>query len=473
MQHSLFHFQPSAPLSARPLFVALFLSSALTCPIAAHAATVCVDQHGKAGCFSTIAAGVAAAAAGDTVQVKPGIYHESVVIKQPLILLGGDRNTTVIDATGLANGVVLSGFDNPALAFGNLEQVTVSGFTVRNANYEGILATSVAHAVIFGNNVVKNDQALHAGTSCLGLPAFETNESSDCGGGIHLIGAVHSTVSDNLVEGNSAGIVLTDETTTTHDNVVSRNVVRKNSESGILLSSNLAYTAPDQPITAALANGLYNNLVVHNLSIENGGGGVVIAATGSANRAYANSVVSNRIVENGAAGIEIHAGLSTVRGAKNGDASRNTLFGNYIAQNGPDAVAPTTVPTGISLGGGSTIIDSLVTENVIERESIAVAFNSASTLELHLNDLVVRGAGVANLNASGAVDGTENWWGCEQGPGTGGCSTVAGSAVTYAPWLMFPADGSRGHGHDLLFNFLAGFSNDGHDEDDHHFGFDL
>src|SRR4051812_34206222 len=98
MQHPLLDLSSPASFSPRPLFVALFLSSALACPIAAHAATVCVDQHGKSGCFNTITAGVAAAP-GDIVKVNSGIYHEDVVIKQPVVLVGSGRNTTVIDAT--------------------------------------------------------------------------------------------------------------------------------------------------------------------------------------------------------------------------------------------------------------------------------------------------------------------------------------------------------------------------------------
>jgi parallel beta-helix repeat protein len=61
------------------------------------------------------------------------------------------------------------------------------------------------------NQVFNNNKALTAGT-CPGLPSFETNEQMDCGEGIHLLGADHAIVSNNVVEGNSDGILLANDT---------------------------------------------------------------------------------------------------------------------------------------------------------------------------------------------------------------------------------------------------------------------
>jgi hypothetical protein len=94
-----------------------------------RAADLCVDASGKGGCSTTIGAAVAAAAPNDVIRVAKGTYHEDVVIGKPLSLLGQSPENTIIDATGLLNGVNVDGFNHAGLA-----HVIVSGFRVQNAN---------------------------------------------------------------------------------------------------------------------------------------------------------------------------------------------------------------------------------------------------------------------------------------------------------------------------------------------------
>ena len=54
-------------------------------------------------------------------------------------LVGANRNNTIIDATGLKNGIYVDGMDNAGLT-----GVSVSGFKVQNANFEGILVTNAS-----------------------------------------------------------------------------------------------------------------------------------------------------------------------------------------------------------------------------------------------------------------------------------------------------------------------------------------
>jgi hypothetical protein len=449
----------------RRSLVAISLASALAWAASSHAATLCVDQKGAPGCVKTIAAAVTAAAPGDTIQVNPGFYHEDIVITQSLSLVGQGPSSTIIDASGLSNGVFIDGYDNAGLS-----QVIVTGFTIQNANFEGVLVQNVLDATIFGNVVRSNDQSLQSSISdCPGLPSFETNEGSDCGQGIHLMGVDHSTVSFNDVEQNAGGILVSDETDTSHDNVITRNFVMNNTyNGGITLASHPVYLTTGN---TKLAFGVYDNTVSNNDSIHNGfgggagGAGIGLYAPGAGNRVYANSIVGNRLIGNSLSGIAVHnnANFSSSAAPPNPDVNDNTIAGNYIAGNGPDPVASTNVPTGISIFGLTPVVDLVVEDNVIEDEGIDVAMNSASTLNLHLNALTGNSVGVANLNSSGQVNARENWWGCSGGPGAQGCSTISGDpkSVVYTPWLGWSNSWANRHDHD--------HDNDcDHDVDDDH-----
>src|SRR5512140_2299193 len=145
------------------------------------AAERCVDASGKGGCATTISAAVAGAAAGDVIRVASGTYHENVVIGISLSLLGQSPENTVIDATGLLNGINVDGYNHPGLA-----HVVVSGFTVRNANAQGIVVTNASDVTVSNNVVSGNDRSLNTDTlQCPPLPPyFQAGEAFDCGEGI-------------------------------------------------------------------------------------------------------------------------------------------------------------------------------------------------------------------------------------------------------------------------------------------------
>ena len=71
----------------------------------ATAATLCVNPAGSGGCYKTISLAVNNAAPYDVINVWPGTYKEDIVIGIPLSLIGSGAEHSVIDATGLANGI--------------------------------------------------------------------------------------------------------------------------------------------------------------------------------------------------------------------------------------------------------------------------------------------------------------------------------------------------------------------------------
>jgi nitrous oxidase accessory protein NosD len=430
-------------VTSRPLKT-LCLTSFLGFTASALAATVCVNASGAGGCHKTITAGVAAANPGDTVTVAPGWYQEDVIIGKPISLIGANKSTTFLSAKGLPNGIYIDGLDSPT----PLSHVTVSGFSIFHAKYEGILAQNVSNVTISGNLVYENDLALNVSAAeCPGLPAFETNESADCGEGIHLMGVDHSLVYDNESNLNSGGILITDETATTHDNVISTNSVHDNPYAcGITLASHPGYVKTGKP---PLAFGIFHNTVANNhsssngLGIPGGGAGIGLFAPGPGNINIDNSVVNNRVESNSLPGIAIHnhVNLTFPNHPPNPNVNDNTITGNYIADNGPDPSLPTTLHTGISILGTTPITGLVIADNTFAVEDIDVAMNSASLIDIHLNNFSGQKAGIDNLNTAGTVNATQNWWGCAAGPGNAGCTNVlGGSTVVATPWLLAPLD---------------------------------
>jgi nitrous oxidase accessory protein NosD len=152
----------------------------LTGSSVASAAILCVHPNGKFGCKSTISAAVAAASAGDTIVVAEGTYNEQVTITQSLSLVAAPYAQPAINAKGKSNGIFVNGVaatPNPGVA-----NVVISGFTVRGANFEGILVANGSNVTILDNHVLDNHKTLDPSKgTCLGIPGFETNEQMDCG----------------------------------------------------------------------------------------------------------------------------------------------------------------------------------------------------------------------------------------------------------------------------------------------------
>ena len=71
----------------------------------AAGATLCVQKNPNPGCpYSSIGAAVAAASAGDVVQVSQGTYSEDVVVGKAISLVGANRNNTIIDSHRITPG---------------------------------------------------------------------------------------------------------------------------------------------------------------------------------------------------------------------------------------------------------------------------------------------------------------------------------------------------------------------------------
>jgi hypothetical protein len=403
----------------------------------AMAAALYVSPAGAPGHYATISAAVKAAAAGDTIYVAPGVYNEGVVIGTSLSLVGSGRGRSIINAANKPNGIYIDGRDNNPPG---LSGVVVTGFTIQNAQFEGILVTNASFVTLWDNEVSYNDQALNVSNpsaiACPGIPDFETGEDFDCGEGIHLIGVDHSVVANNTSQNNSGGILLSDETGATHHNLITKNLARNNPfDCGITLASH-----PPAPGTGSEPFGIFENTIAHNDSTRNGyqipgaGAGVGLFAPGAGNKVYANVVIDNDLKDNGLPGVAFHAHVAdpTV------NLNDNVIADNRISGNGADTEdAATPGPTGINVFGLVPITGTVISGNLIYHEQDDIVTNTPAQVDAHLNDLVGARVGLANIGP-GTVDATENWWGSPGGPGVRGATAVSGSGVNSTPWLTFP-----------------------------------
>jgi parallel beta-helix repeat protein len=403
----------------------------------ASAATLCVKPGGAGGCFGSIGAAVSAATPGSTINVSQGTYREDVMISKSVSLIGNNSENTIIDATGKKNGITITG----------ATQVVISGFTVENATTAGIWITNSSFVTISNNRVVDNDKGLAPGatTTCpplAGTP-FESGEDLDCGEGVFLSGVDHSILANNTITGNAGGILATDDTGPTHDNVITSNSVVRNTnlDCGITLPSHSGA-------------GVYHNTVAGNDSSYNGGPGVGIFAPGPGSKAFGNVVMNNRLRGNGLPGVTMHnhaaPGVNGVPAAAPAPIfNDNVIVGNDISENSQDlGDAATPGTTGINIFSLAPMTGTIISQNVIHQESVDIMVKVPSTgavpaVLIHLNNIEDK-IGLQNAGA-GTVDATQNWWGCPRGPGAHGCATVIGSGVLFTPWLTTPFQAGGNH----------------------------
>jgi Right handed beta helix region len=437
---------------------AVVLFAAFSREVAAE--TLCVNPAGSDGCYSTIQAAVNHASPNDVINVEAGTYDEEVRIGKPLSLIGASAAAAIIDASGLAHGIFVDGLRNPGL-----HDVTVSGFTVKNAQFEGILLLSAADVTIHNNRILDNDQSsglefTGKPTGCPGQPGngvYENDETGDCGGALHLIGTVNSIVSGNFISGNADGVLISDETAASHDNLLIHNNITNNPlECGIVLASH-----PPMGAIGSAHHGVHHNTVAENVSTNNGvkigGSGVGLFSDGiGQGRTSENVIVRNQLFGNGLGGVALHTHVGPNFGLPADDMNGNVIIENFIAKNladTADTATPGTVGININSGeGGSPVQNTTISGNVIWDEDIDIAVNIPNELDAHINDLLGGKIGVGNVCvydytinkdtsflpgacAQSFVDATENFWGCAAGPGGNGCTTTYGSNVRFTPWL--------------------------------------
>lgn len=172
---------------------------------AVQAATVVVEQN------QSIQAAINSSAAGDLIEIREGIYYESVDVNKPVALSG--IGSVVIDASGIGNAITLSA-----------GSITLQGFSVTTNMGSGIRIVSNQNTVTNMNSSNNRDFGIDvercSGNNITGNTVYDNKKA-----GVFLTAASKNTISQNIATGNSYGIlaVLSD------DNLLFKNSLVDNS----------------------------------------------------------------------------------------------------------------------------------------------------------------------------------------------------------------------------------------------------
>jgi hypothetical protein len=273
--------------------------------------------------YNTIQEGIDHAAQGDRVQVAPGVYKESVLMKDGVDLLGSGAKTTVIDATGIQNSVVtfnatrlsplLRGFTIKA---GHGDQISMSGGVPVYAG-GGILILDSSPFItknVITQNTITQGYCLGGGIYVRSFTAAPTiidnvisgnvarsltQPGSGEGGAIYIVTKTGSAVVEgNLIESNQAvnggGIHVENETSSTVQ--IRGNLLRKNdaANGGAIFSR----------VIGGSVSTIVNNVLVGNGSALTGarGGGIAAYALGTGGFSIANNTLTGNSVAAGNGG---------------------------------------------------------------------------------------------------------------------------------------------------------------------------
>lgn len=347
----------------------------------AKAAVLCVNPGGTGGCFARLNAAIAAATAGDTINVAAGVYEEQVVVNKPsLVLRGAQAGVPACGRAGASGETVLRQANGPV-------QITADGVTLDGFTIQG-------------------------GVS--GLSAGITTSAD--GAGYRL--------RNNIIQNNAQGIYLNSNGTTA--TLVQGNSFRHDPAAG-----------------ARAVNGIYSDVGLRNVTLTQncfaGQGNASIVISGSVTR-DPERFSGLSITNNTATGEQFLELLFTKNVTISGNRISNAppssdpqVSGTAISLGGGNV--------GVTLEANTILNTNRESQNnapaIMVRDPYGVAALNRE-VTVHCNRIVGNLAGglvVQTGTYEGTVKAENNWWGCNAGPGGTGCDTVSAGADA-TPWLV-------------------------------------
>jgi parallel beta-helix repeat protein len=210
---------------------------------------------------------------GDTILVKNGTYHESIIVNKTVSIIGESKETTIVNASGFYDGISITA-----------DNVTVRELTVRNAAFRGIRIKS-SRCYISNSNIIENNEGIFLDgrepeVTVRNNTIIENSILRNSDIGISLWASCHNQILHNTVKDNDfLGIFLYSNAS---NNTIKRNEIRNNGDVGILLDLDCSH------------NILINNNISYNGFLFIAWWSGVVLNT----RCHENQMLGNKICDN-------------------------------------------------------------------------------------------------------------------------------------------------------------------------------
>lgn len=391
---------------ARIAAAALTLVSVLALPASASALQITVNDNGTgpgpagANCgaapFTTIQAAVNAASPGDEILVCAGTYSAgagviAVNTTKQLVFKGAQAGVDArTRSVPIASESVVSDADG---AFSlSATGVVIDGFITQGAtspNFGSIFTNGPQSGIQLLNNIVRQNsrgpQLSSAGApvSVIRHNLFADNNAPGPGSGVGLYlqaGASNYEIDENTFDGNTNIALLVEQSGPGSDNLT---------------------------ITDNTSDNRFRLTDASDVTIER-----------------------NTIQDSVRHGVQLAGGVD---GA--------TIRGNVIDNPGPPFMG--TIQSGVRVadddGTGAnqsiTIVGNQILGDGDERGIDVQPGGATGQVDAHFNRIFGNGAGLVSATS---FDATNNWWGCNGGPGAPGCDSASGADTD--PWLVLTID---------------------------------
>jgi parallel beta-helix repeat protein len=285
---------------------------------------------------------------GQTISVEPGIFHEHIVARKAVFLVGEDEQNTILDGDGY--GAVVS----------VQASLTVDGFTIQNGSI-GIAVNSSNNGRI-NNSIIRHSEE-----------------------GLCLLNSSNWTLSANVITDNSdSSLILNDS----DGNVIERNSISYNHlplHEALDLYNSSYNDISENSLTDNQATGIqlnyysFHNTVSNNFLMNNSGG-IQLVNSSNYNMISQNSIIVNETTLGLASGIWIR------------ESQYNMVYANEITSDRSSAIYRLPYEDGIGL---SESTNNSIVSNKVSLMDTGVGFHfSSNNNSIINNSLTKNGYGI-------------------------------------------------------------------------------